>query len=404
MGHPPSYTYNAENQLVSTAGVNYNYDGDGKRVSKPNLAFWYAANSAPLEETSGGSGAVTDDYVFFGGVRIAALDPHGDIFAYFDDHLGSAHKEEEIASGASSATLSFDTDYYPFGRENRFVNNVTPNYQFTGKMRDDESGLDDFGARYYSSTIGRFTSTDAINLTEDRLVSPGTTLNKYVYAGDNPLKYVDPDGKDITIFYRAPSCTLCTDFGHVYIAAFNQDTGQVGFLNFGPLNQHEGNGPGQFYSAKDEAADLAKYSSLTIQTTPEEAQKVLDFIKALTSQPAPDYHWLSTNCTTICEDALHDLGLDLKELSPTHFWNAVYRRFSKDVQNNPLKAFPFVSVPHQPGVDYGNPRDLGVGNFEQFLYQLFLNQQQQLTVPEGTVHTIQGAGQPCGGNTGVPCG
>jgi RHS repeat-associated protein len=29
-------------------------------------------------------------------------------------------------------------------------------YKFTGKERDSESGLDNFGARYYASTMGRF--------------------------------------------------------------------------------------------------------------------------------------------------------------------------------------------------------------------------------------------------------
>src|SRR5438309_3402592 len=208
---------------------------------------------------------------------------------------------------------------------------------FTGQERDSESGNDNFGARYYSSSLGRFLSPDVINLTNDRLMSPSTTLNKYVYAADNPLRYVDPDGKDITIFYRPPNCTFCEDFGHVYLGALNQATGQVGFLDYGPQNPNSGNGPGQFNlgNMQDRAAELARYSSLTIQTTPEEAQKVLDFIKTLTSQPAPDYHWLSNNCTTVCEDALHDLGLDLHNISPSAFWNAIYRRYSKYATQHP---------------------------------------------------------------------
>ena len=36
-------------------------------------------------------------------------------------------------------------------------------------------------------------------------VNPTNTLNKYVYGANNPLKYIDKDGKDITIFYRPPS-------------------------------------------------------------------------------------------------------------------------------------------------------------------------------------------------------
>ncbi|MBN9617470.1 MAG: hypothetical protein BGO25_08230 [Acidobacteriales bacterium 59-55] len=37
-------------------------------------------------------------------------------------------------------------------------------YKFTGKERDTESGLDYFGARYYSSSMGRFMSPDPLQL------------------------------------------------------------------------------------------------------------------------------------------------------------------------------------------------------------------------------------------------
>ncbi len=78
---------------------------------------------------------------------------------------------------------------------------------FTGKERDAETGLDYFGARYMSGAQGRWGSPDPINLTETRLISPSSTLNKYVYGGNNPLKFVDPDGPDITLFYRPPAST-----------------------------------------------------------------------------------------------------------------------------------------------------------------------------------------------------
>ena len=86
--------------------------------------------------------------------------------------------------------------------------------QFTGKERDSESGLDYFGARYYGSALGRFTSPDEFkggfeNLNGTPAFSPGPigyadlgdpqTLNMYVYTRNNPLKYIDPDGHDLTI-------------------------------------------------------------------------------------------------------------------------------------------------------------------------------------------------------------
>ena len=65
-------------------------------------------------------------------------------------------------------------------------------HKFTGKERDGESGLDNFGARYDSSFIGRFMSPDP--LMASATVRDPQTWNRYTYALNNPLKYVDPTG------------------------------------------------------------------------------------------------------------------------------------------------------------------------------------------------------------------
>jgi RHS repeat-associated protein len=70
-------------------------------------------------------------------------------------------------------------------------------YQFTGKERDAESGLDYFGARYYGSSMGRFMSPDwaakATPVPYAKLDNP-QSLNLYAYVGNNPLSHIDPDG------------------------------------------------------------------------------------------------------------------------------------------------------------------------------------------------------------------
>lgn len=70
--------------------------------------------------------------------------------------------------------------------------------KFTQKERDDESGLDYFLARYYSSARGRFTSVDPITVTPPRMVDP-QQLNLHGYVRNNPLAYIDPTGVVIDV-------------------------------------------------------------------------------------------------------------------------------------------------------------------------------------------------------------
>lgn len=62
---------------------------------------------------------------------------------------------------------------------------------FTGKVRDAESGVDYFCARYMSPAQGRFASPDLVGPD----VENPQTLNKYRYALNNPLRYVDRNGE-----------------------------------------------------------------------------------------------------------------------------------------------------------------------------------------------------------------
>jgi RHS repeat-associated protein len=197
-----TYTYDAENRITATSGYTYVYDGDGQWVIKcsgtyPTCAtgtlYWRGNAPDALAELTF-TGSASQEYAFFNGKRVARRAGVGNtVYYYFADHLGSTG-EITLASGAIDKT----TVYYPYGGEIS-VNgpNFVNNYKFTGKERDAESGLDDFGARYNTSNLGRFMTPDwAAKPTTVPYANFGNpqSLNLYSYVENNPTTVGDPDG------------------------------------------------------------------------------------------------------------------------------------------------------------------------------------------------------------------
>jgi RHS repeat-associated protein len=193
-----TYSYDGENRIASAAGWTYVYDGDGNRVKKVSGAngtlYWRDKGGQVLSETNL-SGTVQSDYVFFGfgGKRIARRDAaSGAVHYYFANYLAST----SVITDASG-NVTEQSDYYPYGGEIAVSGSDPNHFKFTGKERDSESGLDNFGKRYLGSSLGRFMTPDPPLM--DQHIADPQSWNLYSYVRNNPLSFVDPTGNSIEL-------------------------------------------------------------------------------------------------------------------------------------------------------------------------------------------------------------
>jgi RHS repeat-associated protein len=193
-------TYDGENRLtqVSPGIASYLYDSEGNRVSKNaggiSTEYVYFGGNA-IAERNPSAGNWTD-YIFLNGKRVARRDPSGAVHYYLSDHLGSTTMVVNAAGAIEN-----ESDYYPWGGELKISATDSGNhYKFTGKERDAETGLDYFGARYYSNAMGRWISPDWAEKPEavpySDLHDP-QSLNLYSYVRNIPTSKVDSDGHKV---------------------------------------------------------------------------------------------------------------------------------------------------------------------------------------------------------------
>lgn len=104
------------------------------------------------------------------------------------DHLGSA--KLELDGTCEAKVISYE-EYHPYGTTAYLANNAdiksaVKRYRYTGKERDEESGLYYYGARYYMPWIGRWLCADPLGIKD--------SVNVYSFVLSNPIKQIDKTG------------------------------------------------------------------------------------------------------------------------------------------------------------------------------------------------------------------
>ena len=225
------YLYDAEGRVCAAQSLPggaitlYLYDAEGNRIAKgggsgsfacvtasatassfsPQKWFILDGAEQQMTEMDYGSGAWqwAHSDVFAGSKLLATYCATGTAYCNtstpttfaLSDWLGTKRVEATAAGGIDGN----GQDTYaslPYG-DQEFNGTGATEHFYTGKERDTESGNDYFGARYYSSAMGRFMSPDwsakAQPVPYAKMDDP-QTLNLYGYLRNNPLGGVDADG------------------------------------------------------------------------------------------------------------------------------------------------------------------------------------------------------------------
>ncbi|MFC1770428.1 RHS repeat-associated core domain-containing protein [Candidatus Margulisiibacteriota bacterium] len=200
------YTYNYHNQLEtikkdSQTIATYYYNHKGERVYNTTNTSDYQAEKYYYWDFGGriigeGQTDFTENherngqkehivrYIYSGNEKIAMSRPdwqgNEDLFYFINNAQGTPMLIIDQAGA-----IVFKNNMDEWGNLGKFFVGSKNEVNYTGKKLDWGTGLYYFNQRYYDPEIGRFLTPDPA----------GQSLNAYVYCGNNPLYYVDPDGE-----------------------------------------------------------------------------------------------------------------------------------------------------------------------------------------------------------------
>jgi RHS repeat-associated protein len=213
MSHLPLIEWDYADRMRHTnKGTNndvfFTYDGSGQRVRKVTVPSTttiseriYVGGWETFRQRAGGtmSSAVTQElqtlHVMDDKRRVAMVEtttigtgPSGPQWRF------------ELSNLLDSAVMELDPhgqvityeEYHPFGstsfRSFQSIEVSQKRYRYTGKEKDDETGLYYHGARYYAPWLGRWTAADPAGTVDGP--------NLYAYVRNNPIRGADPNGTD----------------------------------------------------------------------------------------------------------------------------------------------------------------------------------------------------------------
>ena len=112
--------------------------------------------------------------------------------------------------------MTWEDFHTPFGESLLHPDATDDQGDFTGHIRDSGSGLTYMQARYYDAIAGRFLSIDPVTFS---MTGDTNQFNRYMYANNDPINMLDPDGMDP---YLGSRSVKGSGFYHMYVV-YNAD-------------------------------------------------------------------------------------------------------------------------------------------------------------------------------------
>ena len=212
-GNKAYYVYNAAGERVRKV-ITEKYTENGEIKERIVEERYYLGNTEFYSKFANGNLTLKSrtNHIMDDTQRIATINTQleGDtplkttVRYQYANHLGSASLELD-----ETAQIISYQEYHPYGSiaYSLHKNNTDVNlqrYKFTGKERDSETGLDYFGARYYSSDL-------AIWLSVDPLASKYPSTSPYMYVLGNPIKFIDPNGMNHDVYINGKDAVKATE-------------------------------------------------------------------------------------------------------------------------------------------------------------------------------------------------
>ncbi|MCS3201772.1 RHS repeat domain-containing protein [Candidatus Bacteroides intestinigallinarum] len=171
------------------------------------ITYTYALNGAKLRTVhKTGNTTSTTDYcgnvIYENGVQKLLLTDAGHVTLsdkkyhyYLQDHQGNNRVVVDQAGQKEEVN-----HYYPFGGTFASAEKSIQPYKYNGKELDTKNGLNwyDYGARQYDAAIGRWNAVDP-------MAEKYYNWSPYSYCMSNPIKYIDPSGQTVVIWYKNDS-------------------------------------------------------------------------------------------------------------------------------------------------------------------------------------------------------